>query len=151
MTLSFNVIWPFRLRIPRKGVQRHVLFTDLGWPRGVACPNVLLSLKCNFIFSNIVPYNCNVSVWKWSSTMNIQSALWMLMTRDQWQQCWVHTNAFPVVYGLTHCDWKIMAHIFQMTFSNAFPWWEKNYFLMEFLRSLFIRVQLTITSQQWFR
>ena len=30
--------------------------------------------KCN-LFSNIVPYNCNISVWNWSNAMNLFSTL----------------------------------------------------------------------------
>ena len=31
------------------------------------------------LFSNIVPHNCNISVWNWSKKINVISALWILM------------------------------------------------------------------------
>ena len=31
------------------------------------------------IFSNVIPYKCNILAWNWSNTMNIFSALWLLM------------------------------------------------------------------------
>ena len=31
------------------------------------------------LFYDIVPYNCNISLWNWSNTMIIESTLWILM------------------------------------------------------------------------
>ena len=33
------------------------------------------------LFANISPYNCNISVWNWSFSMTVYSALWILMAR----------------------------------------------------------------------
>ena len=51
---------------------------------------------------------------------------------------------------LTYWGRDKMAAIFQMTFSNAFPWMKVYEFWLRFHWSLFLRVQLTIFLH-WFR
>ena len=51
---------------------------------------------------------------------------------------------------LTHWGWDKMDAIFQMRFSNAFPWMKMYEFLLRFHCSLFLRGQLTMFPH-WFR
>ena len=78
-------------------------------------------------FSDIVPYNCNISAWNWSNTLKIKSARWILM-----------------VWCLTHWGRDKMAAIFQVTCLDAFPLMKMYKFRLGFPWSLLTRVQLTI-------
>ena len=60
------------------------------WLKGIKLPRhvrvpVTLTLKqrgkfiFKMLFANVVHYKCNILVWNWSNTMNILSALWILM------------------------------------------------------------------------
>ena len=117
----------FAMELPQPSVYQQTHSVILKSERSYSYTLTLKQLSNIFqdiLFSNIVPYNCNISVWIWSNTMNINSALWVLMVlkapggrlnkKDvdkmvfilrrgpghQYPQCWVHTHVFPVVYGL---------------------------------------------------
>ena len=77
--------------------------------RKITCARCILTLKwldiffCQDIalFSNVVLYNCNISILKWSNTMNIKSALWILMA---W--CFSSTKAaVATVLSMCLCFW----------------------------------------------
>ena len=61
-----------------------------------------------------------------------------------WPGCW------PALLQLTHLSLDKMAAILQTIFSNAFSWMTSFVFWLKVYRSLYVRVQLTIT-QHWFR
>ena len=81
--IFLNVIFLF-LSIPKeqKGGLQNCLHPSIHqsvcwfvWPKLCITQQTL----GQFIFSNIVPYNCNFSIWNWSNIINIYSALWILM------------------------------------------------------------------------
>ena len=81
------------------------------------------------VFSTIILFKCNISVWNWSNTMNILSALWILMvfsTRAlvatrlsmhlRISSCtWVNSNDLMIMKGLK------TANVWYW-FSNLHPW-----------------------------
>ena len=59
-------------------VRHHIDWTPRVKREGLTLKQLDHFLKFN-LFSNAFPYKCNISVWNWSSTMNIELALRILI------------------------------------------------------------------------
>ena len=55
------------------------LFTD-AYMRHSASTGTFFFFKISFHFLMFIHYKCHILVWNWSNTMNISSALWVLMS-----------------------------------------------------------------------
>ena len=87
-----------------------------------------------------IPALVQITAWRRPGDIHYLSQWWLVYWR---------------IYGslglneLTHWSWDEMGDIFQTTFLNAFSWMKMFEFWIEFDRSWFLRVQLTII-QHWF-
>ena len=100
-------------------------------------------------------YSSEITSWHWCISMIIPFHFLQYgspLLSSQVILCpasgWDIKSQGPLV--LTHLPLDKMAAISQTTFSNAFSWMKSFVFWFKFRRSLFLRVQLTI-SQHWFR
>ena len=75
--------WSGSLR--RQGISCYGILTmyslniPVSAPEGLTLKQLGHFFQSVILFSNVVHYKCNIFIWNWSNTMNVQSALWMLM------------------------------------------------------------------------
>ena len=101
------------------------------------------------LFRNFVHHKCDIFIWNWSNTMNVESALWILMA-------WCFSTRASVATVLTThpCISQCLrvklrengSHFAHSIFKYIF----RNENLLKFHWNVFLRVQL-IKIQHWFR
>ena len=133
----------------RHVISKQILVID-GW--GICCEIALIWMSLDFTYyqSTLV----QAMAWCRQATSHYLSQCWPrslspsgIVTRPQWVKSFWPDDRAVLVNTLKP---RQMDAISQTTFSNAFSWMKMFEFRLEFHRSLFPRVQLTI-FQQWFR
>ena len=124
----------------------------LKWPL-CSSLNIMLYFKPKCYLLKLVPKGLienksalvQVMAWHWTGGKPLPGSMIHFTAH-----AYMHQPRQPDLNQLTHFPLDRIVTISQTIFSDAFLWMESFAFWLKFHRSLFLRVQLTIT-QHWFR
>ena len=117
--------WQVIIQINDDNIHWHIHICMHHWTMNKPLNNWVIFFQNIILFSCVVHYKYNISVWNWSNTKIISSALWVLMVWCFSTRASVATllNTHPCVsscLGVNTLRLRLMTSILRTTFLNCY-------------------------------